>query len=524
MKANCMNILFSAPSVGLKIFYHLLNEIKQPLRIEKAGFYVAQSMYYSRFAKQHPDIELNYKVVKEWEIIDESRHLKPNLNEIRRYEETIGNPTLWEPLVCDRRIYLGRQCKVKQDYRPSFSHEQMLSILQVSLNRLEQFLNELKPSVVLSLDPVTFGDYILFLFCKERKIPMFFLRTTKIGNYIEFNEGIFGCSPHIYKLFQQYEKNDLSDQWTRQAEVYLKNISGKNIRYEGMILIPSGRKKKRLKINFIGDLIRGIKTELEYLLKHRKDHSIPGIITPYVYRMLISPFKAKVHNLRYMKHYVFREQLNSMNFAFYPLQSEPEISSLIWGKSYMNHIETVRNIARSLPVGMKLLVKEHPRALGYRSLNYYRKLLEIPNVLIAYPDQEVQPIIQKAKIVISLATFVGFEAVIYKKPSIMLGGPRPFCVLPDSTIRYVHSVNDLALEIKDLLENYEYKERVLVHYIAATMKGSVAIDYFTTLLKKEGRYGDSRNNSFDEEIKKLATYTTARITESLNVNKEMSCV
>ena len=519
-----MNILFSTQSVGLKIFYHLLGEIERPLGITKVGFYVSQSMYYSRFVRRHSDLEAEYTVVKEWEIVEASRKLKPDLDKIRAYEKAIGNPTLWDAVICDRRIYLGKQCKVKQDYCPSFSHEQMLSILQVALETLERLLDQVKPDVVLSLDPVTLGDYLLYLFCEARNIPMLFFRTTKIGNYVELNEGVFGCSPHIYRAFQEYEKDNLSDQWTEQAEAYLERVREENVRYEGMVLIPSKRKRSKSRTSLVRSLIKGLRVEKEYLLKHRKDHCIRGIVVPFAYAKLLSPLRARLHSWQYSRHYVLESQLGSIDFAFYPLQSEPEISSLIWGKSYMNHIEAIRNIGRSLPVGMKLLVKEHPRALGYRSSGYYKKLMEVPNVLMAHPDQEVRPIIRKSKMVISIATFVGFEAAIFQKPSIMLGGPRPFCILPDSMVRYVHSVNDLASEIADLLENYEYKERPLVNYIAATMKGSVAIDYFTTLLGKKGRHGDSGIGGFDEEIKKMASYTADRIVESLNATREMAYV
>ena len=514
-----MNILFSTQSTGLKVFYQLLNKIKEPLGITKAGFYASQSMYYSQFTKQHPELESKYAVVKEWEIAAESRKLKPDLNKIRAYEKAIGNPTLWEPIICDRRVYLGRLCKVKQDYHPSFSHEQMLSLLQVTLEKLEQLLETIQPDIVLSLDPVTLGDYILYLFCRARDIPMFFLRTTKIENRIEFNEGIFGCSPHIYRTYEEYENLAVEDQWIKQAREYLQGASKNDVRYEGMIFIPSKRKTQKPKTSFIKSLVKSLKMEIIYLLKHRNDHSIPDRFTSLIYKKLISPFKAKIHHWRYSKYYVSQDQLDSINFAFYPLQSEPEISSLIWGKSYMNHIETARNVARSLPVGMKLLVKEHPRALGYRSLSYYKKLLEIPNLVLAHPDQEVRTIIQKSQVVISLATFVGFEAVILQKPSLMLGGPRPFCILPDSMIRYVHSMNDLASEIADLVENYEYKERPLINYIASTMKGSVSVDYFTTILKKKGRHVDSETDDFGKELEKLAIYTTNRINESLIDNK-----
>lgn len=510
-----MNVIFAAQGVGLKIFHNLLKQIRTPLNIKDVGCYVAHSMFYDKFVKEHPDVEYDYILVKEWEIIKKSRLTKPDLNKIKEYEKIIGNPTLWEPLICDRRIYLGKMCTARQDYRPSFTHEEMLSILQVALERLEGLLSRVKPNVILSLDPVNFGEYLLYLFAAYKGIPMLFFRSTKIKNYVAFDEGIFGCSPHIHKLFQEYKRGDFSDQWKKEANNYLDKTEKEDIRYEGMIPIPSKKKGSRPKNNYAFTLMRGIKSEIDYLLWYRNDISVRGIWGPFFYKRFIFPFKAKLYNWRYGSGYVTMDQLEMIDYAFYPLQSEPEIASLIWGKSYMNQIETIRNIARSLPVGTKLLVKEHPRSLGYRSSRYYKKILEIPNVLLIHPDTEVRPIIKNARIVITIAGFVAFEAVIYRVPAIMLGGPRPFCILPDSMIRYVNSINDLAFKIEDLMKNYEYKRKHLVDYIAAMMRGSVAVDFFTVLLSKKGRYEGDGSGKFEKEIEKMGAYTVKRVKEVL---------
>ncbi len=516
-----MNILFGTQAVGLKVLYDLYKKIEKPVSIDRAAFYVAHSMYYERFLKEHPDFESNHTIVKEWQIVAKSKKQCLDVNIIKRYENEIGDPTLWDAVVCDRRLYLGRLCKAKQDYKPAFDHSGMLKILQVALERLDSLLDDVKPDIVLSLDPVTFGDYLLYLFCKAKNIPMLFLRTTKINKYVEFNEDIFGCSPHILKYFEEYETEGRLDKWTEHAREYLEEVSKSDIRYEGMILIPSKRKKTKAKRNLVQTIISAVKTEWKYLSKYRTDHAIPPILTSAFYRKVILPLKSKYHKLKYSKIYIPEKQLNSMDYAFYPLQSEPEISSMIWGKPYMNHIENVRTIARSLPVWMKLVVKEHPRALGYRSAGYYKKLLQIPNVVLADPGMEVRPIIQKAKMVISIATFVSFEAMIYKIPTVMLGGPRPFSILPGTMVRYVHSPNDLAKEISNLMDNYEYKKKSMVNYIAATMKGSVAIDYFTELLKKEQRHGDLGIDHYDEEIGKLADYAIERINQCVGSSKEI---
>ena len=60
-------------------------------------------------------------------------------------------------------------------------------------------------------------------------------------------------------------------------------------------------------------------------------------------------------------------QAEPTNVPEEPKQKEPEVTLLVWGRPYINQIEVARKFARCLPVGMKLVVKEHPAAVGYRT-------------------------------------------------------------------------------------------------------------------------------------------------------------
>lgn len=44
--------------------------------------------------------------MKEWEIIRESKGIKPNISFLEGYEKEIDQPYLWDALVADHRIYL----------------------------------------------------------------------------------------------------------------------------------------------------------------------------------------------------------------------------------------------------------------------------------------------------------------------------------------------------------------------------------------------------------------------------------
>lgn len=510
-----MNIVFSTQTTGLKIFYYIYHKIKEPLNISKSGFYVSHSMHYDSFVQEHAGFENAHSILKEWEIVSSARKSNPNSKKILAFEKKYGQPSLWDAIVSDRRVYLGKYCKQTQSYTPAFGHNHMLSLIEVGIDRIETFIDSIRPDVILSLDPVTFGDYLFYLIARKRNIPMLFFRTTKIKNYVRFEDVMFGCSPILKESYDSYRKHLVDDQWVIAAKKYLSEILQSDIKYEGMINIPSKTPENKQRNSPLGSVVRLIGSEMRYQFKYRGDHHNPGVLIPSIYSKIITPIKARVAGRLYAKSYLNSNALTSFPYAFFPLQSEPEIAGLIWGKPYMNQIESARQIARSLPMGFKLVVKEHPRALGYRSLGYYKKLLNIPNVVLLHPDQEVRSIIKGAAIVISIAGFVGFEAVLYKKPSIMLGGPRPFSILPDTMIRYVDNLNRLAWEVKDMLDRYKYNETELLSYIASTMRHSVPIDYFTSLLNKKKRHGDSGEDRFAAEIKKMADHAIKRIEEVL---------
>ena len=83
-------------------------------------------------------------MLKEWEIHRDSVNLKPDISFLARYEKKIGRPYLWNAIVADRRIFLGRKYSYSQDYAPRFNHERMLAILQVALQRVEKLFDELE--------------------------------------------------------------------------------------------------------------------------------------------------------------------------------------------------------------------------------------------------------------------------------------------------------------------------------------------------------------------------------------------
>ncbi len=66
-----MNAIFLTQSQSLDVFYELYIRLKDRMPFGQVGFYVANLQWYEKFLESHPDFELQFPVVKEWEIYRE---------------------------------------------------------------------------------------------------------------------------------------------------------------------------------------------------------------------------------------------------------------------------------------------------------------------------------------------------------------------------------------------------------------------------------------------------------------------
>jgi len=196
-----------------------------------------------------------------------------------------------------------------------------------------------------------------------------------------------------------------------------------------------------------------------------------------------------------------------MPYAFFPLHKEPEVTLLVYSRPFMNQIEVIRNLARSLPVGMRLVVKEHPACVGYRPLQYYRKLLEIPNVSLAPPELESRSALQHASLVCIISGSIGLEALVLEKPVVHLGRV-PFEILPDSMIRRIRDPEQMPATIQEMLSFHRHDEDALVSFVGAVIDFSVPVDFYSILLGRTGVYRSqgAREDTFEQQIQRLSDY------------------
>ncbi len=504
-----MNIFFSAQSSSLSLFHDLDIKLREDGFISESAYWISNSEYYFS-NKQHFSLFHDNKIpiIYEWDCTNNLGR-EPYSNQLlKRMEIDYGEPYLWNAIVSDRRLMYGPLCKSKQQYKSRFSHDQLCEILFRSLSRIEQVFDKQEPNLIVSYVPTTFGDYLLYLVAKSRGISFLHLKSTKVLNYYTLSESINENPEHIYKKYAENYSIGSGYPFEVEANKYIQQGNQSPMEYEGNISVNRFRYIDDFKSTLFGLMslawiwIRRLNTEKVI------DNYVPPPFGTLFIETAMGPIRGAQARIEMKKRMISLEQAKTCHYLFFPLQSEPEVAISVYGRNHQNQIETIRRISQSIPVTWKLLIKEHPRTFRYRSKGYYKKLLEIPNVYFAEQDIPTFFYIKHAKAVTTISGFVGLEALVQRKPLMILGDVI-YNIFPRTMAREIRDFEHFPKELNSLLEVFKSENSHIKAFLAACMSESVKLNLYTDFFQKVGRtkFGqDSRT----EQLIRIADYLKVR--------------
>lgn len=155
------------------------------------------------------------------------------------------------------------------------------------------------------------------------------------------------------------------------------------------------------------------------LVRSRHDahmYKLKDMFVHHKYHMI--PVNHRLNRLQWDK--LFDKPVEGEKFVLYTLNYAPEHSLDVEAPYYMNAVETIKNIARSLPSDVLLYVKEHPHALGIRGPKELRQIKNIPGVKLIPPGIDSHELLNRAEMTISLSGTVSMEAGLYGRKSLIL--------------------------------------------------------------------------------------------------------
>lgn len=157
-------------------------------------------------------------------------------------------------------------------------------------------------------------------------------------------------------------------------------------------------------------------------------------------------------------------------FAYYPLHVDPEASTIVSAPMYTDQLAVLESLAKSLPLGMSLLVKEHVPMLGERPTGFYTRIKKMPGVILVSPFEDSVSLTKSAAFTCVITGTAGWEAIQLGKPAIVIGQPH-YVALKEG---FVHcpDLSRLPEAVQQALRLEPVSEERLLLYVAALLDQS----------------------------------------------------
>jgi Capsule polysaccharide biosynthesis protein len=164
---------------------------------------------------------------------------------------------------------------------------------------------------------------------------------------------------------------------------------------------------------------------------------------------------------------MFSQSLYRGPKIYYSLHAQPEFTVDVRAPFYRNQLALIENLAKSLPIGYRLIVKDHPSMKGDRPLEFYRQLKRLPNVQLVSPSIDSHELIAQCDLVITINGSVAWEAILYEKPVIVFGA---LCYGFFEKVIRCENPADLPNLLKHTLRQFRPDRAMLLRFITAYLE------------------------------------------------------
>ena len=185
------------------------------------------------------------------------------------------------------------------------------------------------------------------------------------------------------------------------------------------------------------------------------------------------------------RHAAGLDALKGKRYVFFPLHTEPETALQGLSPEYFYQLSCIAAIARDLPAGVLLAVKDTYFSLGFRPGDFYDQVREFKNVVLLDTMILGPAVIRGTEAVVTITGTGGFEAAVQGKPVVLFGRHNIYDFLP-----HVRVIRDEA-ELKPTLAAFLSKEfdsrqaqREGARFLTALLSESFDLGNFSTLNRR----------------------------------------
>lgn len=370
-------------------------------------------------------------------------------------------------------------------YFSNLSYDNSFKIVSQMYQFHEFLFEKEKPDVVISEPPAGLFHLIAYYFCNKNNRPYLGVCASRFLNRIDVYD--------LSHTFSEYEKSfrEMNDSnLSKEEKEFAKDFVKKFISHKQL---PSYVGFSKIYFSHLGLLTHFAKRIKEsrpslfrYFSERRNFKDFDYESEVILKRAIKAPWKSEKRKFKMISQKNIFDNFNKdENFFFFPLQLEAESSTSVLATYYCDQLNTVKNIAFTLPFPYKLVVKEHPASVGTRPESFYRKLKEIPNVVLVSSQENIENIIKNSAGVITLTSTAGLEAALSGKQVYVLGNVfysyHPLCKKLENFEELKNKIEE-DLTSKSEIDNLE---DINNRFITSYFRNSIAGDMISASIGKD---------------------------------------
>jgi len=305
------------------------------------------------------------------------------------------------------------------------SSDQLYYWVELQLRWCESLFMKLAPDVVFTIGENYFVKNVIWQIAHSQDIHIFNLIDTRVHGKHRISDNFgYGTDSAVRSFIanEKLEAEDLVD-----AKEYIDHFSDSMFSTNlgtpvEMVIRDSWLNPKAILL----DLFHQIKHAVIHRVTKKKMYG--GFFRSNYFNsstiLVILYFCRRAMNqLRFRWNSPCFSQLPSMPFIYMPLHLLPESSTLTLSIEQYE-IDLIRFIAKELPIGMSLVVKEHPMMVGDRPFEFYSELEKLPNVILLDPRYPSKEMVKESRGVTGISGTALLEAAMLQKHTHAFGKPE----------------------------------------------------------------------------------------------------
>jgi len=376
---------------------------------------------------------INFKTVWYYrDHVDLDPNRNPDLNYLTNFEKRTGI-NLWNIAYSEQNFF-------NFNIYYQYPRNEILSIIEQECRLFEKILDQVNPDFLVIGVTDSHHNYLLSDICKSRKIRVLMLGGSRFGFRELMSAEADIIDGNVLPPYSEKSQKEISFEELQEffhKFNFLKQINKSKKKYT----VSNALKiKKFFKLIFIyGDK------------KYQNHFGRRGMTRWNILKKIPILIFKQWRVRRYVNKNFTKTIDQKLPFIYFPLHSEPERALSIAAPFFTNQIEAVTHVAKSIPIGYLIYVKDHPimDIKGGRTLEFYKKIMSLPNVRLIHTSISQDNLIKQCSIVVTIAGSGGMEAAIFGKSSVALSKTL-YSSLP--SVHELKNINELPSTIRKSLQ------------------------------------------------------------------------